>query len=116
MIADSLFDAVDEFTRKYQPTAVRDVRIIVFHKQPEMHEPVRSAIHRKASKAQTSGFGTKFKDFLTGMLFINLCGKVKCKCTLIDFLPQSYFLNRLCGSVVVQSTLDISKLWELFFN
>lgn len=50
-IATSLFDAVDEFAKKHNHSAVKKVNLVVFKTQVYMYQPVLSSFHKAIQKA-----------------------------------------------------------------
>ena len=53
-IAGCLFDAIDEFSGKRQQSCLKEVRLVVFHKQGFMMEPILRSLHKKTQAAVSS--------------------------------------------------------------
>ena len=53
-IAGCLFDAIDEFGGKRRQSCLREVRLVVFHKQGSMMEPILRSLHKKTQAAVNS--------------------------------------------------------------
>ena len=53
-IAGCLFDAIDEFGGKHRQSCLKEVRLVVFHKQGFMMEPILRSLHKKTQAAVNS--------------------------------------------------------------
>ena len=54
-ITGCLFDAVNDFMQKAKSVSVKEIRLIVYHKQGAMYSPIMDKLQKKVQEAATAG-------------------------------------------------------------
>ena len=68
-IAGALFGAIDDFTAAQRLSRLREVRLVIFHKQKYTMEPVIKSLHKNIQAAvmsaqqKSSGWMSRIKEF-----------------------------------------------------